>query len=179
MKPDEISAKSIIYKYKDLIDELYKLKECLKKSKFHYLKKGKKSLVEYELEVISKIDNHIQAVKASYKEFRELSNMIHPSIEDDSKIKHVPYEPERKDPLRLSSKRGTKRYGKFTCSECHIASSEIWEYAESNHGFVRLCPICKNKYYDKSFPLEPSEKEGLLGPLVKSGGAWESNRRKH
>ena len=93
-------------------------------------------------------------------------------------IKQKTYQ-EKKKPIILYSKRSSKIDDNHICSQCDVKNRPIYKYAQSNYGEVFLCSYCKIKVFNRSFKPAGAEGENLIGKLVLSGGAWESNRRKH
>ena len=79
----------------------------------------------------------------------------------------------------LKSKKGQKLGGAEICSECELKKKPIYRYLQSNIGPVYLCNECKIKLFNRSFGSIGPKGENLIGKTVKSGGAWETNRRKH
>jgi len=79
----------------------------------------------------------------------------------------------------LNSKRGTKIDDYHKCSQCHAIKKPIYRYSESNIGVAYLCGVCKDEVFDRSFGHIGPQGENLIGRTIKSGGGWETNRRKH
>ena len=75
--------------------------------------------------------------------------------------------------LRLISRRGTKTEILKRCNNCGIIKQPTWHYVNSTWGEVHLCSKCKPEVFDRSF--------GKMDALDKawSGGAFETNKRKH
>jgi hypothetical protein len=73
-------------------------------------------------------------------------------------------------PLRLLSKRGTRRGGIGRCSNC-FTSSTVWQY-ETNRGYKTLCIRCKEHAFSQSF-------RGVDAFSRAIGSAFETNRRRH
>jgi hypothetical protein len=73
----------------------------------------------------------------------------------------------------LESRRGTRVEGPRACTECKQSRAVVWRYARSNLGEVHLCAVCKVRAFERSFG-----KIDALDMSV-SGGAFESNRRRH
>jgi hypothetical protein len=73
----------------------------------------------------------------------------------------------------LNSKRGTRIQQKAICDSCHVNSSVIWHYADSNQGAVNICGRCKSTVFNRSF--------GKIDAMTNAlqGGRFESNRRRH
>jgi hypothetical protein len=73
----------------------------------------------------------------------------------------------------LVSKRGIRIQQKMLCDSCHVNSSVIWHYADSNRGAVNICGRCKSVVFNRSF--------GKIDAMTNAlqGGSFESNRRRH
>jgi len=52
--------------------------------------------------------------------------------------------------LKLISRDG-HRAGPGRCAECGFEQSQLWQYAESNHGPVEICSGCKPLVFERSF----------------------------
>jgi uncharacterized protein YbaR (Trm112 family) len=51
----------------------------------------------------------------------------------------------------LNSRRGTRIEGPVMCEDCKMMRPAVWRYAESSHGVIQLCGVCKIKAFDRSF----------------------------
>ncbi len=67
------------------------------------------------------------------------------------------------------------------CSECDTPSCKpVHKYINTNFGTVYLCERCNIRLKESYFPLEKNENEDFIdGKFIRSGGRWESNKRKH
>lgn len=75
--------------------------------------------------------------------------------------------------ITLTKKRASKviRSGGI-CSECRLPSQIVWHYRQSSHGEVFICGHCRAELLS-----ELSGRDAL--DHYHSGGAFETNRRRH
>lgn len=64
-------------------------------------------------------------------------------------------------------------------NECNMVRKLVYRYSESNVGPVIICNECKIKVFNRSFDPAGPKGEDLIGKRIKSGGGWETSRRKH
>lgn len=71
----------------------------------------------------------------------------------------------------LESRRGVRVSCPAICDDCKRMREDLWAYARSTLGPVRLCGVCKVQAFERSF--------GSIDALdmAYSGGAFESSRR--
>lgn len=134
------------------------------------------------------IKNFVQKTENLKKEFEE---KIVKQIKDESDLnsKAVPIKGKAADPERkkftnsgriiLISKKGNRLDGEHQCDECKMVRKPVYRYSESNVGPVVICNECKIKVFNRSFEPAGPKGEDLIGNRIKSGGGWETNRRKH
>ena len=73
----------------------------------------------------------------------------------------------------LESKKAIRISERGRCSKCLVITKPLWKYSKSNIDEVRLCSLCKQIVYARSF-----ERIDALD-VAEQGGLFERNRRKH
>jgi hypothetical protein len=129
------------------------------------------------LKITWDVKNFIRKVDELSEKFEE---QIPPGLKEKPKKKEEEKPTKVEGPrIVLNSKRGTKINDYHSCSQCHLHKRPIYKYSKSNIGIVYLCNECKVEVFNRSFGSAGPQGENLIGKSVKSGGGWDTNRRKH